>query len=66
MFNVHMTTPSLCDSLGGCVHVCPEGIWQWMTVDGRNLPVLVSQEKCTGCLKYVNICPPKVIEVKEI
>jgi len=65
-YSVKMTNPSLCDSLGGCVHICPEGIWQWMVLDGRKLPVPVNQEKCTGCMKCVKICPPKIIEVKQI
>jgi NAD-dependent dihydropyrimidine dehydrogenase PreA subunit len=65
MYSVKLTNPSLCSNLGGCIHVCPSGIWQWLNVDGRRLPVPVSQEKCNGCLKCVNICPPKIIEIKE-
>jgi NAD-dependent dihydropyrimidine dehydrogenase PreA subunit len=64
MYSVRMTNPSLCDRLGGCVEVCPEGVWQWMKVGGRKLPVPASYEKCTGCLKCVRICPHHIIEVE--
>ena len=41
-----------------CVAACPEdAIWQ--TVDGI---VLISEERCTGCLKCIEVCPFGSIE----
>jgi len=66
MYSVSMAEPSKCDRLGGCIHVCPEEVWQWSNIEGIDLPVPVNQEKCVGCMKCVNICPPKIIEVVKV
>ena len=63
MYRVRMTNQSLCDRLGGCIHVCPVGVWQWANVSGRMLPVPVNEDKCIGCMKCVRICPQKIIDV---
>lgn len=60
---MRMTDPTLCDRLGGCVNVCPEGVWKWSAVLGRNLPVPVDQDRCIGCMKCVRICPHGIIKV---
>ncbi|MBA3045009.1 MAG: 4Fe-4S binding protein [Candidatus Thermoplasmatota archaeon] len=62
-YDVRMTDPSSCDRLGGCIHICPEKVWKWAEINGRNLPVPVRPEDCTGCMKCIKICPPKIIEV---
>ena len=63
LYSVKMTIPSRCDRLGGCVHICPEGVWQWGRVSGYRFPIVVNAEKCIGCMKCVKICPQKIIEV---
>jgi NAD-dependent dihydropyrimidine dehydrogenase PreA subunit len=64
LYSVRMTEPSRCDRLGGCVQVCPEGIWRWGRLSGYRFPVPVGQERCVGCMRCVRICPQKIIVVE--
>ncbi len=62
---------SRCGAAGECVDVCESGVLGWGDVEvktflgtkKKKMPTPMHPEKCTGCMKCVNICPTKTIRV---
>ena len=51
-----------CKGCGICVDVCPK---QVLGLDGRDKPVLLDEEHCTGCLRCELLCPDFALLVIE-
>ena len=51
-----------CKGCGICVEVCPKTI---LGLDGRDKPVLLDEEHCTGCLRCELLCPDFAMVVVE-
>ena len=43
-----------CKGCGICVEVCPKDI---LGLDGRDKPVVLNGDECTGCLRCELLCP---------
>ncbi len=51
-----------CKGCGICVEVCPKTI---LGLDGRDKPVLLNGDHCTGCLRCELLCPDFAMVVVE-
>ena len=51
-----------CKGCGICVEVCPKNV---LGLDGRDKPILLDADHCTGCLRCELLCPDFALLVVE-